>query len=133
MQGLQDDLRFAWRSLGSQRGLTAAAILTLALGIAGSTVAFVMLRVALLEQPAADEPQRVARVWRVDPLLGNERGGVSIVQFLALRARIRSLELAAFTSEGRVLAHASASLLVDVQRVSGSFLRTLGKHPALGR
>jgi len=91
------------------------------------------MRLALVEQPAAAEPERFARVWRVDPLLGMERDGVSVAQFLAIRTQIRSLEVAAFTSEVRTAALTTTLSPVNVQRVSEHFFAILGTHPEIGR
>jgi len=43
------DLRFAWRTLGRQKGWTAVAIITLALGIGATTGTFSVANAVLLE------------------------------------------------------------------------------------
>jgi len=133
MRTALDDLASAWRSLASQRGLTAAAVLTLAVGVSAGTVGFVTLRTLAQPDSAIAEPEKVARVWRVDPLLGNDRGQLTLELFRELQPAVRSLELAAFVSDEEDVVRGSARLKSHVQRVAGRYLTVLGVEPELGR
>ncbi|HTJ23504.1 MAG TPA: ABC transporter permease [Gemmatimonadaceae bacterium] len=57
------DLRFALRSLGRRPGLTAAATLTLALGIGATSTVFGVVKRVLLTPLPYDHPERLVAVW----------------------------------------------------------------------
>src|SRR6266850_5985213 len=58
------DLRLAWRDLRRARGLTAAGVLTLAVGIAGTTVMFTLVEGVLLRPLPVREPGRLLVGWK---------------------------------------------------------------------
>jgi predicted permease len=61
---LAQDLRYGWRTMGRNRGFTAVAILTLALGIGANTVIFSVLNaVELRRLPVRDPQQLVMLEW----------------------------------------------------------------------
>jgi hypothetical protein len=57
------DLRHAWRSLRRAPGYLAAAVLTLALGVGGTTALFGVVDRVLLRPLPYREPERLVRVW----------------------------------------------------------------------
>lgn len=57
------ELRFAARMLKKRIGLTVAAVLCLALGIAGTTVVFGLVDTVLLKPLPFKEPDRLAMIW----------------------------------------------------------------------
>ena len=58
------DLRLAGRGLLRARGFTGTAVLTLALGIAGTTVMFALIDGVLLRPLPVREPQRLLVAWK---------------------------------------------------------------------
>ena len=64
------DLRYAVRQLLKSPGFTAAAVLTLALGIAVNATMFSLVSAFLLGRPPGHEPERVAVVTSVNPAGG---------------------------------------------------------------
>jgi putative ABC transport system permease protein len=70
MGTLRSDLRLAIRMLLKKPGFTAAAVLTLALGIAVNATMFSMVSAFLLRHPPGREPERVAVVASVNPAPG---------------------------------------------------------------
>src|SRR5258705_1229356 len=70
MGTLRSDLRLAIRMLLKKPGFTAAAVLTLALGIAVNATMFSMVSAFLLRRPPGREPERVAVVASVNPAPG---------------------------------------------------------------
>ena len=61
---LRCDLRLAWRGLTRAKAFSAAAIVTLALGIAGTTVMFTLVRGVLLRPlPVRDQEQLIV-AWK---------------------------------------------------------------------
>src|SRR6266446_5371361 len=66
VETLRQDLRYAARQLFKSPGFTAAAVLTLALGIAVNATMFSLVRAFLLGRPPGHEPDRVAVVTSVN-------------------------------------------------------------------
>jgi predicted permease len=77
MDALLQDLRYALRRLGRSPGFTAAAVLTLALGIGATTTIFGVVDGLLLRPLPFAEPDRLVRVYPANPERGVERGAVS--------------------------------------------------------
>src|SRR5262245_22140351 len=75
MDFVRQDLRIAVRSLLKRPGFTAAAVLTLALGIGATTTVFSVVNGVLLEPLPFREPNRLAALWQTntkDPGAPNE-------------------------------------------------------------
>ena len=70
VETLLQDLRYAVRQLLKSPGFTAAAVLTLALGIAVNATMFSLVSAFLLGRPPGHEPDRVAVVTSVNPAGG---------------------------------------------------------------
>ena len=58
------DLRLAWRGLSRARGFTSAAVLTLAIGIAGTTVMFALIEGVLLRPLPVRYQDRLLVAWK---------------------------------------------------------------------
>jgi predicted permease len=64
------DVRYALRTLGRQKGWTTVALLTLALGIGASTAVFSVVNSLLLHPLAYPAADRIGTIWRADPKSG---------------------------------------------------------------
>lgn len=139
MSGLRSDLRFAFRQLARAPGFTAVAILSLALGIAGTTVMFGAVSALLLRYPGGvDAPEEIARLFivRNEGVIQTPDGGPgSYLDFRALQAGTQGVDgVAAFLP---VQAY-DYGLGVEAKRVrgrpvSGEFFSLLGVIPQRGR
>src|SRR5262249_48113623 len=67
------DVKFAWRTLGRQKGWTAVAVITLALGIGANTAVFSVVNTLLLHPLPYPSADRVAFVY-LEPARGNNTG-----------------------------------------------------------
>ena len=67
------DVQFAWRTLGRQKGWTAVAILTLALGIGANTAVFSVVNSLLLHPLPYPHADRIAIIYQ-EPTQGNQTG-----------------------------------------------------------
>ncbi|MDP6579613.1 MAG: ABC transporter permease [Vicinamibacterales bacterium] len=128
------DFRYAARRLLRSRGFTAAAVLTLALGIGANTAVFTVINTVLLGELPVPEPDRVVKVYTSDFSSGLY-GGSSYPDFADYRDRAASFtDLAAYTS------FAPMNLGTDggAERIQGAvvtrnFFEILNLRPAHGR
>ena len=133
MDTLTMDVRHALRALAARPVFTAAAVLTLALGIGGSTAIFGFVNAVLLRPLPYAEPERLVSVTNVIPQLRAEMAGGG--DYLDWRDRSRSLAaIAAYSpSDSVTLTGRGEAQRIAAARVSASFLPTLGVAPAAGR
>ena len=129
------DFRHAGRLLATNLGFSAAAILTLALGIGLSTAIYTVVNAVLLRPAPFPAFDRLVLVWETDRDSGTSREPGSYPDWIDFRDRSRRVErLAAFAADESVLTPASgepsrvASLVV-----SGDVPAILGIEPLAGR
>jgi putative ABC transport system permease protein len=132
---LRQDLRFAFRSLAKSPGFTAAAVVTLALGIGANTAVFSVVDSVLLDPLDFPDEGALYTVWEDLSARGgpsNEWTGRSVFSewrgsseaFSGLTAV--SGTLATFTGGDR-------AEVVTGAAVSHEYFRVLGREPVLGR
>ena len=127
------DVRFAFRLIARNRWFSAAAVATIALGIAANTVGFTILNAALLRNLPFDESDRLFTMsWQNR---SGRRSNVSVAEFQDWKMRARSFDgLAAYTeetvniSDGRALPEQTQGV-----RVTGNAFAVLRQPPMLGR
>jgi putative ABC transport system permease protein len=127
------DLRHGARVLRRAPGFTAAALVTLALGIGATSAIFSVVRTVMLEPLPYHEPDRIVAVWETTRG-GTQRNVIAPANFVAWRERSRTLDplgmvgpsSAAMVVNGRPLEFAGFTVSSDV-------FRALGVQPALGR
>src|ERR671913_1835413 len=86
------DIRYAFRSFMAARGLTAAAILSLALGIGANTAIFSVASALLLQPLPYKDPDRLAILWNRSPGLGIAEDWFSTAQYFDIRNTATSFE-----------------------------------------
>jgi len=64
VESLSQDFRFACRGLWRAKAFTGAAVVTLALGIAGTTVMFALIQGVLLRPLPVHEQDRLIVAWK---------------------------------------------------------------------
>jgi predicted permease len=122
------DLRYGLRGLVSRPGFTAAAVLTLALGIGANTAIFSLVNAVLLQRLPIRDSQRVVHV--------NGAGGnvLSYPEYADLRDHQASFDgLAAWGGILASLNDGGGAELVQGLIVTGNYFEVLGVRPALGR
>ena len=99
MDGLAQDVRFALRCPLKAPSFSAVALLTLSLGIGGTTAIWSAVDTVLLRPLPFPEPDRLVAVWTSEPKRGNKTGASSYPDFEDYRAQSASFEdLATFRS-----------------------------------
>jgi hypothetical protein len=89
---LVQDLRYALRVLGQDRGVTAAAISILALGIGSTTIVFSLANGLLIRPLPYFPPERIVAVREYSPKDARESGQINFPNYVDMRARTRLLE-----------------------------------------
>jgi hypothetical protein len=133
---LLQDLRYAARSLSRNRGFTAVAVLTLALGVGANTAIFSVLQAIVLRDLPYREPDRLAVMWtwNVQQNLPDES---SYLNFRDWKAQSQAFEQMAayvrpeFTRATLTGAHSSERVHAAI--VGPDFFEVLGTAPFLGR
>ena len=130
--GAAADLTYAARRLRKDAAFTTLAVLTLALGIGAATAIFSTVNPVLFERLPYPEPRRlvtIAEVGTTTPKLD-----VTYGTFRELAQRSHSFtSLAVIKTWQPTLGGLDVPELLDAQRVSADYLRTLGVAPLLGR
>jgi putative ABC transport system permease protein len=136
LDNLRCDIRLAWRALSRAKPFSAAAGLTLALGITGTTVMFALLEGVLLRPMPVRDEERLIVAWkelRSSGLTHHDFGGDEID---AVRNASQLLEAVAgsWNSAGRdIITEDGTSAYVKTAAVTGGFFDVLGAGPVLGR
>jgi putative ABC transport system permease protein len=137
METLLQDVRFGIRMLSKSPGFTAAAVGTLALGIAANTTIFSVLNGWMLRRPRIKDPASVVAIVTTDPAKrgwGWDRQPVSPFDFVAWREQSHAFEDMA-ASEGKpfALTGDGEPERLAGERVSANYFEVLGVSTALGR
>src|SRR5687768_10929047 len=74
MNSFWQNLRYGIRRLAGSPGFTAAAVLSLALGIGANTAVFSLVNAVLLRPAPVSEPERVVRVFGTDEVAAASTG-----------------------------------------------------------
>src|SRR5438105_808043 len=85
------DVRHGLRVMRQSPGFTAAALLTLALGIGATSAVFSVVRTVMLEPLPYRDPDRIVAVWETTRG-GASRNVIAPANFVAWRERTRTLE-----------------------------------------
>jgi putative ABC transport system permease protein len=134
MDTLLKDLRYAARMLRARPGFTLTAVVTLALGIGGSTAIFSLVNSVLLGALPFREAQRLYMVWEDATVAGFPRNNLAPGNYAAFEAQNHAFDgMAAVTEAGFNLTSGGEPLKVEGRGVTAGFFPLLGIAPQLGR
>ena len=134
MGDLVQDLRYAVRMLVKNPMFTAAAVLTLALGIGMNATVFSAVRGILLQPlPGTEAPDRLVQMYRVWG--GIEYGSNSIPHYQDVRDRTGDVfeSVAAWAFTPVAVSGQGETERTMAMMVSANFFQTFGAQPELGR
>ena len=135
MSSLVQDVRFSFRMLRRNPGLTLAACLSLALGIGANAAIFSVVNGLLLEPLPFPSPERLAILWESDATqAGRRMGPTSEATFRDWRRDSRSFQdLAAIVSTSLSLTGVDQPEALFTHQATANYFTVLGVRPALGR
>ena len=137
LEMVQQEARYAVRLLWRAKAFTTAAVSTLALGIAATTVMFALIQGVLLRPLPVQEQDRLILSWREAPTAGSAFYPFGDVEIEAIARDSQLLENAAgVTRNGvrrAVVSDGIASSYANVGLITGGFFEVLGAQAVLGR
>jgi putative ABC transport system permease protein len=134
MDSLWQDMKYGFRTLLRNRGVTAIAVLTMAIGIGVNTAVFSIADAVMLRPLPFAQPERLVRIWESSPQRNFNFFSVSQPNFLDWREQNRSFErIAATTGRAFNLTGGDAPERIPGISVTVDFFPALGIQPALGR
>jgi len=130
---LRQDLRHAFRGLRRTPMITATAVLTLALGVGGSTAIFSVVHAILLRPLPYPQADRLVELFEQDIETGGSMRA-SALNYLSWAERAQRFEaLAAFQSAGATLTDDGDPEPLSGTVMTSSFFQVLGLTPIAGR
>jgi putative ABC transport system permease protein len=137
LENLQHDIRLAWRGLYRAKAFSGAAILTLGLGIAGTTVMFTLIQGVLLRPLPVREQAQLIVAWKELRSSGFAHYPFGDVEIEAVGEASQLLEMVAGVDANgvgpEVISEDGVSSYVKGALVTGGFFQVLGVEPILGR
>ncbi len=140
LETLWSDCRYGVRSLLRDRGFTAVAVCSLALGIGSSTAVFSLFQQVMLRSLSVQDPESLVYFYSVGPWQGlmsnDEPGGPSFSYpvFRELQTRQTSfVGIAGARNYTASLSYRDQASYERIRLVSGNYFGLLGVRPALGR
>jgi putative ABC transport system permease protein len=131
MQDALQDLRYALRLLAKSPGFTAAAVLTLAIGIGANTAIFSVLNPILFEALPYPHASRIMMIWDI---FQGARSDVTFHTFREISSRTHAFETTAVMEPWRpTISGATEPERLEGQSVSANYFRVLGVAPLIGR
>lgn len=133
LETLGKDVRFAFRSLAKNRGVTAVAILSLALGIGANTAIFSAIHAVLLRPLPYKDPGRLAYLWMDNRRLALHEDLTSYPNYQDWKKNRSFEDLAALVPTDSILSALEEPARVPDAVVTSNLFSVLGVQPALGR
>jgi putative ABC transport system permease protein len=131
---MMSDLVYAVRGLRKKPLFTAAAVLTLALGIGANSAIFTVVNAVLLRPLPYPAPDRLMMLWAYNPRQGYDKDVSSYPNFDDWRRQSASFEgMSAYFDASFTLTQAGDPAQIEGAIVTPGFFETLGVAPALGR
>lgn len=129
------DLRYALRQLSNRPGFAAAALLTLALGIGGSTAVFSLVEAILVRPLPFAHAEQLVFVWQRSSTSKGGRMRIPAPDVAVYRNEAGGFEGFAFVSGvvNATLAEGSRAEYARIGRASDNLFSLLGVRPQLGR
>ena len=132
MHKLLQDLRYALRTLLKKPGFALIAIVTLALGIGGSTAIFTVVDAALLRGLPYRSPEQLYHLWEKRPQQEFGQREFSYPDYQDYQQN-KAFDIAAYTGGGGILSGRGEPERVFAPSATANFFSVLGVEPVIGR
>ena len=130
---LRQDIRYAGRTLRRSPGFAAVALTTIALGIAGPTITFTMVKAWILEPLPFADPDALVDIRSID-LASGDTASVNAADFRDFQRGANGFsDLAGYRSAAVRLTGGDRAERVRGAQVTTGFFSVLGTTAALGR
>jgi len=134
MNGLLQDLRYAFRMLAKAPGFTAVAVITLALGIGANTAIYSVLDAVLLRSLGYKDPERLVVIWENNVKRNRATNVAGPANYMRWKERSQSFEsMSAFVEFNATVTAAGEPEQLKAGFVSADIFDTLGVSARLGR
>ena len=131
---LMQDIRHAFRLFSRTPIVTATALLTIALGVGGSTAVFSVVYAVMLRPLPYPAPDRLVELFEDNPRANRPRFRVSTLNYLSWAERATSTEaLAAFAGAAVTLTDHGEPERLPGGAITASMFSVLGLPPLAGR
>ena len=131
------EFKFGWRGLRRAPAFAIAAVLTSAVGIAGTTVMFALIQGVLLRPLPIPAQDRVVVAWKELRSTGDMHGPFGDIEIEGIREASQLFEsVTSITSNGAapwLVSEDGSPAYVSAALVGGRFFEVLGVEPLLGR
>jgi predicted permease len=134
MERFLQDIRYALRGMRRSPGFTAAAVLTLALGMGATTAIFSVIRAALLSPLPYSQPERRVMIW--SRWKDFDKTWVADGEVVDYRRECTSFESIAswsFGAAANLTGGGAEPVRIGVSAVTANTFDVLGSKPAVGR
>src|SRR5258708_109341 len=133
MHKLLQDLRYALRTLSKKPGFALIAVVTLALGIGGSTAIFTVVNAALLRGLPYKSPERLYHLFESTPQKEYAQREFSYPDYQDYQQNQVLEGIAAYTGGGSIMTGRGEAERVQAPSASANFFSVLGVEAFLGR
>src|SRR5262245_59291854 len=131
---LLQDVRYAFRILWKSRGLTAIALLTLALGIGVNSAIFSVVNAVVLRPLPYSESERLMVIWGTLNKTGLKETEISALEFRDFQQQCQAFDqVAAYFTQGYNLTGVDQPERLRGASISANLFSTLRVQPQLGR
>ncbi|MFI5211059.1 MAG: ABC transporter permease, partial [Gemmatimonadales bacterium] len=137
LEDVSKDFGYAIRTLSRSRGFAIVTILTLAIGIGGTTAVFSAVDAVLLQPLPYQEPGRLVRLyqaWSGDP---DQRQFVTPVHYLAFRDQLSSFDgvaaILTYNASGADIGSGDDVRRITLLPTSANYFDVVRVQPSLGR
>jgi putative ABC transport system permease protein len=131
------DIGFAVRTLRHNPGFATVAVLTLALGIGGTTAVFSAVDAVLLQPLPYQQPGQLVRLYQADSTNPGEDGYVTPVHFVEYRREMSSFDAVAaiytYDESGADIGSGDDARRIRTLPVSAGYFDVVRVQPRLGR
>src|SRR5437588_6108637 len=137
MKNLWQDVSYGVRMLLKKPGFTAAAALSLALGIGANTAIFGLINAILMGSLPYRQPDRLVMISTVPPQKPEDTQGVSVPDYMAWKSQNRSFDVMGAMSgnihDFGAQENGSAAERIQGEDFTPELFQALGVQPRMGR